>query len=308
MRKIVYNALYCSENNILSPNTKIRGGVVNYTKQSFVSLKSTKISNPGVDVYLVTNQQLPKQYMTLFSESDIKVIIVPFDDFIVPEKWRWAYAFYKLHILYFMSHGFDNCFMLGLDTDTYVPLSLSGFWDECGADRPILLPMPFDSQENGRKQINKDYQKIFNLSEYPHIVQWGGEFLGGSSVALRSLSEKIKEIYNSIKDSGFQIDDGHGDEAIISMAADRLKCVPAVPYVRRYWSRRKWYEVDSAWFYVPVWHLPSEKNYGFNIMFSKLEKEKHISLCQAAHIFNLPVQHKYSVRMLKYYLYNILYR
>lgn len=308
MKKIVYNALYCDDMDVKTPNTNIRGGAENYIKQSFVSLKSALINNSDIEAVLVSNQPLPKPYNELFEMNGIKVEIVLFDDFCVPTDWRWEYAFYKLKVLDYMSHNAEADYLLGLDTDTYVALNLEGFWDECGSDNPILSPLPFDSTEGGRRQISDDYERIFKLNKREYIVQYGGEFLGGSSVALQKLAEEVKFIYRSIREMNFEVDKNSGDEAFLSMAAHKLACNPAVPYVRRYWSRRKWYEVDSAWFFVSVWHLPSEKNYGLNIMYEWLKEDKKFTIEQAAKLFNLPVQKKYNFSMIRYYLYNLMLR
>lgn len=104
MEKIVYNALYCVNDIANAPNLKIGGGAENYIKQSFVSLKSAKSSNPDIDVCLVTNQSLPKKYKELFEHNGIKVVIVPFDEYQVPEEWKWKSAFYKLKVLDYMTN------------------------------------------------------------------------------------------------------------------------------------------------------------------------------------------------------------
>lgn len=308
MKKVVYNALYCNGKVVSAPNLKVCGGVDNYIKQSFVSLKSAKISNPDVEVCLITNQALPKVYTELFENNGIKIVIVPFDDYRVPKGWRWEYAFYKLKALDYMANEFDAEYLLGLDVDTYVPLSLNGFWDECAAEELILFSLPNDSLERGRRQMGSDYQMLMKTMKREFIVQYGGEFLGGSSKALQNLSKEISWIYTIIKENGFCVDNNYGDEALLSMAAHRIKVRSAFPYVRRYWSRRTWYDVDSAWVYVPVWHLPTEKNYGLNIIFERLSRNKKVSIKQAAKIFNLPIQRKYNFSMLKYYIYNILRR
>lgn len=308
MKKVVYNALYCNDKIVNAPNLNIRGAAENYLKQSFVSLKSTKISNPDVEICLVTNQALPKKYEELFVDNGIEIIIVPFDNYRVPQGWRWEYAFYKLKALDYMANEFGADYLLGLDTDTYVPLPLDGFWDECISDVPILLPLPCNSMDSERRQICIDYEKLTKVTKREFIVQYGGEFLGGSSKALQKLSKEIYSLYVLMKENNFSVDENHGDEAFLSMAAHSIIVHPAIPYVRRYWSRRKWYEVDSVWSIVPVWHLPSEKNYGLNIVFEKLRKNQKLSVKRAAKIFNLPIQRKYNLAMLRYYLYNFMRR
>lgn len=308
MKRVVYNALYYLDEKIKSPNTKIKGGVESYLKQSFVSLKSCKLSNPEVETCLVTNSALPKEYDELFRSNGIEVKVVDYDDFVMPDKFKWSYAFYKIKALEYMVNNSGAAYLLGLDTDTYVASSLEEFWKECDPDKPILYSLPITSSAQSRAQIGRDYKRLLKKDKVEYCLQYGGEFLGGSKKALQELCINLHRIYDAVVENDFFIDVDSGDEALLSMAAHTMSCLSAMPYIRRYWGRRKCYDVDSVWHFIPVWHLPAEKNYGFNVMFNRLRRGNSCEIRNAAKLFNLPMQKKYSISMIKYYVYNYVHR
>lgn len=304
MKKLIYNAFYYNKAKVKAPNLKIKGGVDNYLKNSFVSLKTAKIMNPECTVAIITNMELPDKYQELFEDNGIETIIVPFDNYRVPKTFKWEYAFYKLKILDYMANEKEYDLFLGVDTDTYFSGSVDLLWDECLFDFPVLYSLSCTIQEKVRETIISDYAHLFGTRK--PVIQYGGEFIAGSKKALKLLSDEVRRVYEEIRRRDFCISPDSGDEAILSMAAYNLKIQDGSAFVRRYWGRRAFYGVDSVWRYIPVWHLPAEKNYGLLKMYDRLVRANSLpSIEQAAKQFNLPFQHKYSPAMLKYYVYSL---
>jgi len=263
------------------------------------------MNNPDCDVALATNYEVPAEFVELFARNGIIVFNVPFDDYRVPDSFKWEYAFYKLKVLDYMANETRYDFILGVDTDTYFSGNLESLWEECSFGYPILYQLPLELKY--RKEIIDDYEKLYGKRE--PIIQYGGDFLAGSRKALRSLSANIKRVYKDIQSKDFCINQDSGDEAILSMATFCMKVLNAAPFMRRYWTRRAFYTADPTWNLVPIWHLPAEKNYGLLKMYEKMKRTNSLpSKAKAARQFNLPTQHKYSFYMLMYYFYSILHR
>ncbi len=305
MRKAIYNALYFENEAIKSPNLIVRGGVKLYLQNAFVSLTSAKLTNPDCDAVLVVNDKLPDFWEEIFAHSGIQIIEVPFDNYRFPAGFKWEYAFYKLKVLEYMVNNTCYDYFLGVDTDTYFSDELKMLWEECKFDYPLLYSLDAHIQSPTRSKVIKDYENLY--SAYLPIVQIGGEFVAGTKTALSKLSDNIESIYSKIRENNFNISQDSGDEAILSMAAFGMKTLPAVSYVRRYWGRRAFYDVDSAWNRIPIWHLPAEKNYGLLVMYKKIRKTGKLPKKKvAAKMFNLAIQRKYNLSMLRYYVHCVL--
>ncbi len=309
MKKIIYNAFFAEGDNVKSPNFKINNygsDKNNYLKTSYVSLRSAKLSNPDIDVALVTNQPLEPSVDILFKQAGIKVFIVPFLKYRMPKDFQWEYAFYKLQALDYMLTEEEYDDYLALDIDTYIHSDLSEFWKECEYGLPILYPLTASGQERDRGRIETDYQKLFE--EKKAIPQMGGEFIGGSREALIKLLNEISQIYQKIEESDFNINKLLGDEALLSIAASSIATLSARPFVGRYWVRR-YYDADFQCFNIPIWHLPSEKNYGLLKAFDIMQKDDRLlTQKEAMRLFNLPKQQKYNLSMLKYYIFKIIHK
>ena len=304
---VIYNAFYQRDEQIKSPNLCVSGGGETYLKMAFVSLKTAKINNPDCSVVLVTNESLSDGFLELFNKADIGINYVPLKKFIMPSNFEWEFAFYKLEALdYIVSQEkYDN--ILALDTDTYVNGNLNALWDECVYDIPLLMPLNVGCKSPVRNSIIKDYQKLSHVN-YP-VTQFGGEFIAGSRGALKIFIENVDALYDEIKHNNFDISENSGDEALISMAMAKESYNNAGSFIQRYWTRRAFYNASSNWEWTPIWHLPAEKNYGLLIMYKYLTKNNKMpSADYAARLFNLPCQNKYSLSMIRYYIYNIVRR
>lgn len=284
----------------------IGGSSVDYIKQAFISLKSAALSNPNCQRMLVTNIELPSYFASLFKDNGILISIVPFEKFIMPSDFRWRNAFYKLNVLDWIVNSTDYDSYLGLDTDTYVAGNLDDLWAECKFNLPILYPLSKGFSTEDRTLMMRDYKFLFDKDEL--IIQYGGEFIAGSKLALQQLVASMNSIYNKVAECNFDINIKSGDEAFLSMAALDLKVSSALPYIFRFWTRRAYYNCDYNWANIPIWHLPAEKNYGLLLIFDRLTKRSNINKSWLASIFNFPNANKYSFSMLKYYIFTFFRR
>lgn len=304
-KKIIYNALCFDGNSSNSPNLVLKNTDL-YLKSSFVSLKSALDNNPDCDVALITNQKLPEKFEKIYVENNIKIIINPFTKYVVPDNFKWKLAFYKLEALDYIVNETEYEFILGTDADTFFNDNLDLLWIECKYNHPILYPLGYNLFNPVRKQIIIDYQNINGCDDA--IIQYGGEFIAGNKNALSSLSSEIQKVYSfTVKQETVLLDKTSGDEALLSMAAYRIEHVLfALPYIKRYWTRKAYYDADSSFIHMPIWHLPAEKNYGLINVYNYYDKHKHLPPKKKIYkYFNLPRQAKYNLNMIKYYLFCI---
>lgn len=248
-----------------------------YMENIFVSLKSAALNNPGDDVMLVVNADVPEPYKALFEKEGIKIKKIPFERFIMPDHFVWALAFFKLCALSHVveEEAYDNYLLL--DTDTVTQASFNEMWEECKTG-VILYPLGHSYHHHDRERIRSDYRKLYE--EDLNLVHYGGEYICGNRQALRFFMEECQAVYEQMEAKQFQVDDHTGDETILSIAAARIQAMPetpeivaGVPYIYRYWTN-DFYLTSTNTVYNPVciWHLPDEKENAMRYLYRYYRK------------------------------------
>lgn len=265
----MFNVFFSDKQNTKSPN--IHGSKILpydiYLRNSFVSLYSVSKNNNMCECIIVTNNPLRDDYLKLFNDYGIQNIIIPFDQFQVPDTFKWSYAFYKICVLWHLVKEYDYDSYLELDTDTVVTQNLDVMWNDVeNTGRLLLYNLCRKFDHPVANMISHDYCKINGL-ENVFIDQWGGEYVCGTRSVLEYFVDEIQKIYNQHKEKNFlMLNSESGDEAFISMAAANMRNHEiglGNPYINRFWTGR-FYLVSTVWKFdaVLIWHLPAEKKYG----------------------------------------------
>lgn len=311
MKRLIYNVFYSKEGQTKAPNIhNSRLSTYNmYIRNSFVSLCSAKEKNPGCSVILFTNCKLPEQYSELFDKNNIDIVLIPFDEYQMPDFFKWGYAFYKLCVLKHIVLEMEYDCILGLDTDTVVTGSLELLWEEMLKTNSVMLYNLHRKLDHPvMKAINRDYGKLFG--KHKIIQQFGGEFVAGGGKCLQDFIGRVDEVYYKVKDDNFKmIDSDSGDEAFLSMAAANFNAIrDANAYIGRFWTGR-FYLVSTSWKYDPVdiLHLPAEKSYGMLDIYDYFKNHNRMpEIGYIAKVCSLPKEHPTSISVLKKFLTNIL--
>lgn len=172
MTQLICNAFYCKDKEAKSPGMgKTASGLEIYLKNIFVSLVSAKKNNPDSDVMLVTN--IKENALGIFDQlikENIKIVFCPFDNFLMPDNFKWQYAFYKLKVLEYIKELKYDRYLL-MDCDTYVVDELKDLWKET-AGRILLYDTRHKISHPVRESIGNDWFRIKGTTRYP--TQWGG--------------------------------------------------------------------------------------------------------------------------------------
>lgn len=258
-----------------------------YLQNIFVALTSAKLYNPNDDVCLVTNCDLPTEWQERLERQNLLIKKVPFDTFEIPQEFPWALAFYKLCALKAMvTQGSEYEHILLMDADTYTTRSYDELWKE--ADYGVMLfSVGHSFNHPDRETIRKDFVRFFPQEATGlNIVHYGGEFVAGKRIALNTYLDECQNVYDKIREAGYQMENNAGDETIWSVAAalvkNRLPVTEAGAYIFRFWTG-DFYLNSTVTVSNPVciWHIPNEKETGFvrlyryfmkNQAFPKVEK------------------------------------
>lgn len=241
-----------------------------YIKNIIVALTSAKLHNPEDEVLLVTNEEPPSYCGVQLEQAGIEVKVIPYDDYVMPEKFVWSLAFFKLCALSYLAGQNYNKILL-IDADTLTMEPFTELWQEM--DHGIMLyPVNHSYMHHDRDDIRKD-AVLLGYGGQGNVVHYGGEFVGGKKEDLSSFMEICKEIYMKVSDAGSKVRNNIGDETVLSIAAMVYKkqypVTEAGAYIFRYWTKQHFYLVCTNTVYNPVciWHLPEEKDRGLLLIY-----------------------------------------
>ena len=248
-----------------------------YLKDLMVSLASARLNNPGDDVCLCTNIDLPGEWNARFEKAGVRVQKRAFDSFILPDNFNWSLAFYKMCVLSGLvkEGGYDRYLLL--DADTYTTHDYKDLWAE--ADRGIVLyPLGHTYSHPDRDVIRRDFKRLCpEETDILPITHYGGEFVCGTHKDLLRFMAVCSDLFDKASKSGFNVEATICDESLWSIAAallyKEIPVIPATPYIVRFWTE-DFYLISTVTVSNPVsiWHLPAEKNTGFIRMYNAFSK------------------------------------
>jgi hypothetical protein len=284
---IIFTCFAYESNSKTSSQVIFSNSQVTYIKNSFVALKTAKINNPNLRAIFFINFELDSGYKKQFQYNDIEVINVPFVDFLLPNKFKWKLAFYKLSCLKFLVFNIDFNKALLIDNDVINVYSLEPLFSEV-KDNIMFYLLDHNIYHPDRILILNLYNELFDDGKLP--LHLGGEFICGTRNSLTKFIEIAYSLYNKIKVSNFNIDVSHGDETITSITALLLgNKTYSSNYIYRYWTRR-FYLTSTNYHYhkTPLWHLPQEKQTGLIFVYNDLLKYNRINVKKWSKFLGLP--------------------
>ncbi|MEE1032108.1 MAG: hypothetical protein U0L12_08215 [Ruminococcus sp.] len=240
-----------------------------YLQNLTVSLISAKRATPNIDVALVSNMAIPKEYEQLLSENGILIFIEPFDSFVFDNNYLWCLAFYKLCALEKVVFNYDYDNYIYTDADVFVQKSLDKVFLEL-RDNILLYDINHSLFIKDYTIIVDEFNK-FGINSY--ITHYGGEFFGASRENAIKFVTQCKIIYNKMLSEKFITT--KGDEFILSIAAYKMKDIikNAGGYIYRFWTG-SFYLVSTCYKYneVAILHLPDQKQKGMIKIYNTLVK------------------------------------
>lgn len=259
-----------SGKNIKSQNLDI------YLRNICVAAISARQNNPKIiDVAVVTNIDLETKYKEILQKYHIQIIKMDFTFFRFANNYLWNLAFYKLNVMYQITHNFDYDSFIYLDADVYVQSSLENVFKET-ENNILLYDINHGLQTGNYRTFVGETNEFLHNHEY--LTHYGGEFFAANKTQGKLFSEKCLIIYQQMIDQNFTTT--IGDEFILSIAAQELKqqVKNAGAYVYRYWTgMNRLVSTNYAFNPVAVLHCPIEKNRGLLKLYKKIIKGRKLS-------------------------------
>jgi len=254
--------------------TSVDAAMEVYLKNAIVSLASAKLCNTDVTCILNTDFPVPKSFQEIAEKANIELHTVPFGRFKSKEEFPWAIAQYKYDSMSYVADlmGDDDCMVL-LDTDTVCTQNMGEIFEEA-KNFLLLYPTNHSFNQEKRRSIILNYQKLYSFPNPTNLLHYGGEFFAGNKELIKRLLSSVQEVITrALNCEGLEAWD---DEHVLSIAVEQdLKKIvySASPYIFRYWTNQ-FYLVSTNYYYDPVkiWHLPAEKNFGMLVLYEYFEK------------------------------------
>ncbi len=286
MKSLFFVPFAFDEKKTIGANVK--NNVLNtYLKNLCVSLISAKKATPSIDVALVCNIKIPREYEDLLIGNDVLIYTEEFDSFVFDNDYPWCLAYYKLCALEKMVNKYDYDNYIYTDADVFVQNPLDNVILEL-KDNILLYDINHGLAVHNYRTTVEQF-KDFGIDSL--ITQYGGEFFGASRKNAKEFITCCKEVYDEMINKEFRTT--KGDEFIISIAAYRMRNLikNAGAYIFRFWTGA-FYLVSTCFKYneIAILHLPSEKQngifklYDFFIKNHKFpDKEKVHKICHLTH-------------------------
>lgn len=278
MKKIIFCAFASDSKKQTGVNMlRVKGSKNIYFKNICVALLSAKKNNLDCDVALVTNSELPDEYVDFFKKNELIIINKEFNDFVFDDKCKWGLAFYKLCALDYVTNNYDYDNIAMIDCDTFTQSSFDNIWKEC-EENILLYDICEGLQIPDYHRFLKDISYYFDKTNY--ITHYGGEFIASKRERLKNFIKDLHEIYLSFNKNNILLE--CGDEVLISIAASFEKNKKIIKnagaYIFRYWTGT-FRLISTSYVKNPVTivHLPDEKTRGLCRIYKKFKRNRNVS-------------------------------
>jgi hypothetical protein len=237
----------------------------------------------GVKLLLFTNvSRLPT-----VDGLDLNVALSAFGVEIVTLRYTWTPSgkrrvwfnqYFLFDILeYFSVRLNDDDAVLIMDNDCLIVRDVAFVFDRLYRDNVLLMTVDVaeDEEANGlsRRQAIEIYERIGGQRPEHAPAYFGGEFYGLTAAALQSvvvLAKEARTQNNALAAAGatYLSDEAHLFSFIMWTLGFREP--NANDIARRIWTTWKRNNTRPEDLRLPIWHVPSEKTYGFPEIFSGL--------------------------------------
>jgi hypothetical protein len=278
----------------------------------FWSAKTYNVSNTKYILFI--NNDLPN-YINDFDLFDylnaFNVEVVKLDNIfcVAPPNYykAWNSQFVIIDILKWFSlqQYYYNAILL--DNDCLIIKDLNQIFDEVSNINGILnYEIDYDENFhiNGLNQLNlKELYNIYhNTSNNDKIKYFGGEFICFNNKVIKSLYNESIRLYLLSLERFYKGEMHYYEEAhLLSSVYHKLGFVSgnANKYIKRIWTNPIIFSnVNGSEHELFIWHLPSEKGIGFDILFKKIKNNSNfkISISDLSFLFRLKLNNQQKIK------------
>ncbi|MDU1538944.1 MAG: hypothetical protein E6902_04910 [Paeniclostridium sordellii] len=217
------------------------------------------------------------QIRDFFKQNNISVVNIELTNK-TPKDWfgSWRNQFYIFDILKYIKEEFsDEDKFLILDSDCVFTKNIGNLFLNLSTNT-INYNINYDKNQivNGisEVQMTEIYNEIFNKNE-DLIHYYGGEFFVGSMNTISKILTEFELLWEQ------NLKRYSANKMKLNEEAHFLSCIykslniennEGNNFIKRMWTSFKFNNINNEDMELPIWHLPAEKQTGFNTMFNKI--------------------------------------
>ncbi len=255
------------------PEMAFEENVAKYFRCISVACHSFRYHNPGIRIVVITNAKIEEEFSRIFTHLNVEIISTPFT-YDPPREFGLNFrgCFYLFDAIRTLSED-----SLIVDPDVICLENLNPMISKLGSRISVFKP-GFSSRQvvNGISPssaalVFEEYSKKTFVSEPEHV---GGEVIYLPREMIEKLSVEIKLFWNwNILRARQGMRFLTTEEHILTALLRDYQCDSLASFVSRIWTTRKFKEVEGEIKDINkllLWHLPSEKNTGFQSVYHSL--------------------------------------
>lgn len=248
-------------------------------------------TNPDARYVFFTNlQDIPEKigkipFKAFFEKNNIEIVHRELS-FKTPKEWfgAWRNQFYVFDVLQWLGENAPDERIIILDSDCLITKNLKEAFAEIEENKLISYDLRKDCGYDNDRIINgtsindmRDICKDIYGKSDETVIYCGGEWIGIHG----SVIPRLMSLYHEVSDKNYQrfeagkkklTEEAH----MLSALYYGLGLIDwgAGKYIKRMWTSTDFVNTSGGDTAYPIWHMPSEKKYGFHFLFSALEKRE----------------------------------
>lgn len=255
-------------------------------------------TNPGANLEFFTNlnmKELPKEIIDALIKNNVKITTVKKKHFLTSKDTKsWGNQFYVFDILEHLTNRSEWKALVLLDSDCIVRKSLDELFQtiyELGSIRLDIGSSDYNPQQriNGRTQAElAAYCNTKFGTDLREVSYSGGEIVGVTTNEASRIISIFETIWPDIKVGceNSPLEEAHALSCIYELS--KLPQNSAGPFIRRIWTSLRYSNVQVTDLGLAIWHLPSEKIFGFPRLDKLIRDGADVSKVDIAKVMGLP--------------------
>jgi hypothetical protein len=261
------------------PEENLKESIAKYFRCIMVACYSFRFHNPKIRILVLTNQNIPREFQDILKSLQVNLQILEFT-YNPPLEFGQNFrgCFFIFDALNALSEN-----SLIIDPDVVCLENLDQMVSQLGNRISVFKPgFPANKIINGispntANEIFNIYSNKFNLKVSEHL---GGEAIYIPKDSIKNLAKESSKLWEwNIQRAKNGLPYLTTEEHILSVLLRDTEYDSLSPYISRIWTSKKYKEIEGAVKDInrlALWHLPSEKNNGFQSIYYSLFSKKNI--------------------------------
>lgn len=255
------------------PEANLNESIAKYFRCIAVACYSFRFHNPMVRIIVVTNYDIEKNFQEILESLNIEIEILPFT-YNPPIEFGQNFrgCFYIFDALENLKDD-----SLIIDPDVICLENLDQFFEKI-SDKISVFKPGFSANKiiNGisPNMASEIYSQYTNQSHFHPAEHIGGEAIYIPKKSMDKFAKEISDFWKwNIRRAMESLPYLTTEEHIFTVLLRDTEHDSLSPYISRIWTSRKYKEIEGAVQDInklALWHLPSEKNRGFQSLFNSL--------------------------------------